>query len=129
MLDTNIVSNVLRYPEGKAAARIRKYAKSELCVSVVVVGELRFGAEKVGSARLMEQIEGALDLLDVIAFAPPVDHAYARLRCHLESRGTPISPNDLFIASHALALDLPLITANTREFSRVPDLRLENWLD
>lgn len=59
----------------------------------------------------------------------PVAHAFAEIRAHLEYSGTPIGPYEMLIAAHALALDLPLVTANIGEFSRVPDLRLENWLD
>jgi len=58
----------------------------------------------------------------------PVDRRYAELRHHLTRQGTLIGPNHLLIAAHALAADLTLVTANTREFERVPSLRIENWL-
>ena len=67
--------------------------------------------------------------MSIVPFAEPADQVYAELRAHLERAGTPIGPHDLLIAAHALALDLTLVTDNLREFSRVPDLRVENWLD
>jgi Predicted nucleic acid-binding protein, contains PIN domain len=67
--------------------------------------------------------------MTVLALDAPVDAAYADIRAYLERQGTPIGANDLLIAAHALALHLPLATDNIREFSRVPGLRVENWLD
>lgn len=90
--------------------------------------ELRFGAVKSGSVRLVQQLERILEILPILALDPPIDQYYASIRHHLEQAGTLIGPNDLLIAAHALALNLTLITANTREFGRVPDLRLDNWL-
>ena len=66
--------------------------------------------------------------MDVIALEPPVDAVYGELRSWLEKAGRPIGGNDLFIAAQALALGLTLVTGNEREFSRVKDLPLENWL-
>ena len=90
--------------------------------------ELRFGAVKSGSSRLIQQLERILEVLPVLPLEPPADQHYAAIRTHLEQAGTSIDPNDLLIAAHALALDLTLVTANTREFERVPNLSLENWL-
>jgi tRNA(fMet)-specific endonuclease VapC len=129
MFDTNIVSHIVRYPQGVVASRLRARGERLYCVSVIVAAELRFGIAKLGSERLGNQVENALATLDILPFDVPCDSVYAQIRTYLESRGTIISPNDLFIAAHALALDLTLVTANTREFSRVPNLRLENWLD
>lgn len=129
MLDTNIVSNALRFPNGNAAARMTEPDQEPICVSVVVAAELYFGARKVRSDKLFGQIAGILRTIDVLPIDEPVAHAFAEIRAHLEYRGTPIGPYDMLIAAHAPALDLPLVTANFGEFSRVPDLRLENWLD
>ncbi len=128
MLDTNIVSEVMRRPDGPAGTRF-KASRERLAVSVLVAAELRFGALKSQSDQLTRRVESILGVLPVLAFDAPADRAYARIRAELEARGTPIGGNDLLIAAHALALDLPLVTANLGEFSRVPDLRLENWLD
>jgi tRNA(fMet)-specific endonuclease VapC len=119
----------MREPRGAVGRAIGERAGGEASISVVTLAELRYGIDKVGSSRLRESLEEVLDYLPVHMFASPADAHYARLRVHLERVGTPIGPNDLFIAAHALALDLTLVTANVREFSRVPNLRVENWLD
>ena len=129
MLDTNIVSHFMRYPHGSVAQHIRDTGDAGLCVSILVVAELRFGIAKVASTKLAHQVDFALATLDILPFDAPADQCFAEIRVELERRGTPIGPMDLLIAADALSLDLPLITANFREFSRVPDLRLENWLD
>lgn len=129
MLDTNVVSHVLRHPDGPAARRFRLFGRGELCVSVIVAMELRFGAAKLGSPRLTAQIETAASLYDVLALDASAVDIYAALRTTLERAGTPIGPLDTLIAAHALALDLTLVTANVGEFSRVPNLKIENWLD
>lgn len=124
-----MVSHFMRYPDGVVGQRLRQYAVSATGVSVIVVSELRYGVARVNSPRLLRQVEWALSKVTPLPLDEPVAHAYAHLRTDLERRGTPIGPNDSFIAAHALALDLPLITDNIREFSRVPNLRVENWLD
>jgi len=129
MLDTNIVSNALRYPLGSAAQRMTLPGQPPVCVSSIVAAELHFGARKVRSERLSEQVSGILRTIDVLPFEASAAAAYAELRTQLEGLGTPIGPLDMLIAAHALALDLPLVTDNVREFSRVPNLRVENWLD
>jgi tRNA(fMet)-specific endonuclease VapC len=128
LLDTNILSNVIRDPRGGVAGRVKRAAADENCTSIIVAAELRFGAVKSGSQRLSTRVAELLDRLDVMPFDAPADFAYAELRVRLERAGTPIGANDLWIAAHVLALDLTLVTDNEREFSRVPDLRIENWL-
>lgn len=78
--------------------------------------------------QLYERVGLLLSALEILPLEPPVDQRYAEVRHHLATQGTPIGPNDLLIAAHALAADLILVTANTREFERVPSLRVENWL-
>lgn len=101
---------------------------SAICISLVVLAELRFGFAKKMSFRLMSRLESLLDELAVQAWAEPADRQYAEVRAALERAGTPIGANDLLIAAHALALDCILVTDNEREFSRVHGLRVENWL-
>ena len=128
LLDTNILSNLIHNPKGRVAERLAKTDQGAACTSIIVAAELRFGAVKRGSPRLSTRVKELLDTLDVVGFEVPADVVYAELRAGLERRGGPIGGNDLLIAAHALALDLTLVTANEREFSRVPDLRIENWL-
>ena len=128
MLDTNIVSDLVRHPQGRIAEHIRKVGEAQVCTSIIVAAELRYGATKKGSQRLTAQLETVLGGLDVLPFEAPADAAYGLIRTRLEQAGTPIGGNDLLIAAQALALGLTMVTENEREFSRVPGLSVENWL-
>ena len=128
MLDTNIVSDLLRNPAGKVAARLRAVGDEGLAVSIVTAAELRFGAAKSGSPRLLARVEAALEALDVLPFDVPGDAEYATLRVELEAAGQPIGPNDLLIAAHARSLGTVMVTGNVAEFGRVRGLVVENWL-
>ena len=128
LLDTNIVSDLIRHPQGPVARRIASKGEDTACTSIVVAAELRYGAEKAGSMRLAERVNLILSVLEVLPLETPSDFHYREIRYHLTQHGTPIGPNDLLIAAHARALDLTVVTDNVREFSRVPDLRVENWL-
>ena len=128
LLDTNIVSDLVRNPQGKAAAQIAAIDERRICTSIIVAAELHYGAMRRGSARLTAQLETVLGALDVLPFETPAELIYGDLRCRLEAAGTPIGANDLLIAAHAMAVDRILVTDNVREFSRVADLKLENWL-
>ena len=129
MLDTNIVSDLVRNPAGKVARKLRDVGEEAICVSIIVAAELRFGVMKNGSPGLKRKIEGILARVAIVPLEAPADVEYAMIRQSLEARGAPIGPNDFLIAAHALALGLPLVTSNTREFSRVSGLALENWLE
>jgi len=128
LLDTNILSDLVRNPQGIVAAQITKAGENTVCTSIIVAAELRYGAIKSNSAKLAERIDLILSALEILPLEAPADHQYASLRQHLTRQGTPIGPNDLLIAAHALAHDLTVITANVGEFSRVPGLKVENWL-
>lgn len=128
MLDTNIISDIIRNPFGPAARRIEEVGPRDICTSIVVAAELRYGCAKKGSARLLEKVEGVLGTIPVLPLDVPVDTGYGVIRAELEMAGQIIGLNDLLIAAHAQALDLTLVTDNTREFSRVRGLDVENWL-
>lgn len=127
-LDTNIVSDLVRNPQGPIAEHIRRVGESAVCASVVVAAELRYRAEKKGSARLSAQLEAVLGALAILPFEPPADAAYGRIRARLERAGRPIGGNDLLIAAQAVALGLTIVTDNEREFARVEGLNTQNWL-
>ena len=110
------------------AAQISKAGEDTVCTSIIVAAELRYGSVKSNSAKLAEHIDLILSALEILPLETPVDHEYALLRHHLTRQGTPIGPNDLLIAAHALAYDLIVVTANVGEFSRIPKLKVENWL-
>lgn len=129
LLDTNILSSLVRDPHGSVARRIAGVGEQMVATSIVCAAELRFGARKKGSARLTAQVEAILDILPVLALEPPADARYAELRTDLERRGTPIGGNDMLIAAHALTIDAILVTDNVREFARVASLKVENWLE
>ena len=128
LLDTNIVSDLVRYPHGRISDRIKRVGEQQVCTSIIVAAEMRYGAEKRGSLRLTRQLEAVLSALDVLTLEAPVDAVYGKLRARLERAGQPIGGNDLLIAAHALALEHTLVTDNEREFSRIKGLTIENWL-
>jgi tRNA(fMet)-specific endonuclease VapC len=129
LLDTNILSDLVRHPQGRIAGCIAQVGERAVCTSMIVASELRFGAAKRNAPRLTAQVDAILAVVDVRPFDTPADHEYAKLRFHLEQAGTLIGPNDMLIAAHALATESVLVTANTSEFSRVPGLGVENWLE
>ena len=128
LLDTNIVSELIRNPQGSVTERVREAGESQVATSIIVAAELRYGAAKKGSARLTAQIEAVLGALEVLPFEEPADRVYGVLRAGLEQKGQPIGGNDLLIAAQALSLGFTLVTANEREFSKIEDLPCENWL-
>ena len=129
LLDTNILCDLIRHPQGTVASRIATAGEDTVCTSIVVAAELRFGAIKSGSEKLEQTVDLILSAMEILPLEPPADRHYGELRHHLSHQGMPIGPNDLLIAAHTLAMDLTLVTANTREFSRLPGLKLENWLE
>ncbi|HUJ04129.1 MAG TPA: type II toxin-antitoxin system VapC family toxin [Rhizomicrobium sp.] len=128
LLDANILSALLRNPFGPIEKQIRFHGIDAVCTSIIAASELRFGAYKIGSARLTSEVEHLFERLPVIPFDVPADKHYAELRASLERAGTPIGANDMLIAAHALALGYTLVTNNDREFARVKSLKVENWL-
>ena len=127
MLDTNVVSILIRHPDGALAARVAALPQGSYAISVIVAGELRYGGARRNSARLSRQVDAVLGALDVRPLAEPADHLYGRIRSEMEETGLPIGPNDLLIAAHARALGATLVTRNVREFRRVPGLPVEDW--
>ena len=131
LFDTNILSDMMRDPNGVASQRFQQIAKStpdiRLCTSVVVQCELLFGLRRRTNPRWQTHYEKVLESVEILPLSSTVVPSYASLRSRLEAAGTPIGANDLLIAAHALALDATLVSADA-EFLRVPDLQLENWL-
>jgi tRNA(fMet)-specific endonuclease VapC len=128
LLDTNTLSEFIRYPGGLVNKRLAVVGEAAVCTSIVVACELRFGAKKKGSSRLEERVDEVLASLEVLPLDKESDRHYAEIRTHLSRQGRPIGSNDLLIAAHTLALDLILVTGNVDEFARVPGLSIENWL-
>lgn len=128
LLDTNVISELVRHPKGRVSEHIREIGERNICTSIIVAAELRFGAVRRASARLSAQLDAVLGTIAVLAFEAPADVIYGKLRADLERIGRPIGANDLLIASHAVALGHTLVTDNEREFSRIEGLSLQNWL-
>ena len=127
MLDTNVVSDLVRRPDGEIARRAAALEPGSMAVSIVVACELRYGAERRGSRRLSRQLEAVLSAIETLPLAEPADRHYGMIRAELERVGRPIGHNDLLIAAHARALGATLVTRNVREFNRVSGLTVEDW--
>jgi tRNA(fMet)-specific endonuclease VapC len=128
MLDTNIISDLIRNPQGKAAKRIAKVGEGNVCTSIIVAAELRYGCAKSGSKRLLTAVEDLLGEINVLPFDVPADAEYGGIRAQLEAAGPPIGGNDLLIAAHACAIAATIVTANADEFKNIRGLNVENWL-
>lgn len=128
MLDTNIMSDLIRNPQGRAAKRIAEVGEDKICTSIIVAAELRYGCAKSGSKRLINAVEDLLGEISVLPFDVPADAEYGAIRSELEAGGTLIGSNDLLIAAHAHAIGATIVTANADEFKRVRGLKVENWL-
>ncbi len=128
MLDTNVISDLIKNPQGKAARRIARVGEDSICTSIIVAAELRYGCAKSGSKRLLKAVEGLLAEIDVLPMDVPTDAEYGGIRAELEAAGKPIGGNDLLIAAHAYATGATVVTANAAEFKRIRGLKVENWL-
>ena len=128
LLDTNIVSDLVKNPGGRAASRMAGIGDRSVTTNVIVAGEIRFGLLKKGSASLTERVEAVLRGIEILPLPPEVAATYGAIRLSLRSRGLPIGENDLWIAAQAQHLGAVLVTDNEREFRRVEGLAVENWL-
>jgi tRNA(fMet)-specific endonuclease VapC len=126
LLDANIISHAVRDPRGDLAARIASTAEDQICTSIVVVGELRYGLRKKNSAKLTASVEAVLSGLTIEPLAEPAADIYAGIVAKLEAEGRMIGANDLWIAAHALALECTLVT-DDGDFHRIAGLPVDNW--
>jgi tRNA(fMet)-specific endonuclease VapC len=126
MLDTDTVSFALR-GMGQVATRLGRCKRSELCLSAVTVAELRFGAAKRGSRKIHRAIDAFLSGVDVLPFDQLAADRFGVVAATLANEGVPIGHMDALIAAHALSTGATLVTNNSRHFSKVGGLRLENW--
>jgi len=128
LLDTNILSELIKQPASSLAKRISNLHYDEFCTSVLVACELRYGVQKKGSQKLSKKVGLLLERVNILSLEVDVSLHYGNIRAVLEKQGQQIGGNDLLIAAHALSLNAILVTANTREFERVPGLKVENWM-
>ncbi|GMA13781.1 type II toxin-antitoxin system tRNA(fMet)-specific endonuclease VapC [Deinococcus metallilatus] len=127
LLDTNICIYIMNKRPPHVAERFAQYPPDAIGLSSVTLAELSYGVEKSCSSRNQLVLQGFIAPLEVVPFGPEAAWRYGEVRSALERRGVPIGALDTLIAAHALALDLTLVTHNTREFERVVGLRVENW--
>jgi tRNA(fMet)-specific endonuclease VapC len=127
LLDTNALSSLVHRPSGAVGQRILALPKGAVVTSPIVLCEVQFGLEKRNSAVLNERVRQMLNVVEVLPISAAFPDIYGKLRATLETTGKPIGAMDLLIAAHALSEGATLVTANVREFSRVPGLAVENW--
>ena len=127
LLDTDTVGFALR-GQGNVGARLREHKPSDVSISSITVAELRYGADRKGSRKLHALIDTFTGAVEVAAFDEHAARELGRIGSILADRGTPIGEFDVLIAAHAVALRYTLVTNNTRHFSKVPGLGVENWL-
>lgn len=128
LLDTNICIYIQRQRPPEVLAHFKKLKPGEAMISVITWGELLYGAEK--STRRPDALDTLREfaaLIPVAQMTEDVGRSYGMIRAGLESKGLPIGNNDLWIAAHAKALGLPLVTNNEKEFCRIPGLKVLNW--
>jgi len=128
LLDTNVLADLIKNPAGRIWARIAELGEANVCTSIIVACELRFGARKKNAPLLTARIERLLQAIEVLSLDGDVDRAYAEVRTMLEAAGRPSGANDLLIAAHAVNEDCILVTDNVSEFVNVRGLVVENWL-
>lgn len=130
LLDTNIVIYLAKGRPGSVRERLARHASQDIAISVITLGELRFGAEKSQSR---EQALAVIDTLgqrmQVLEMPDSAAAHYGQIRAELQRKGQVIGNNDVWLAAHARAEGLILVTNNEREFVRVPELVVENWVD
>ena len=127
LLDTNVVSELMKDPAGRIAKRLEQVGAEAVATNVIVVAEVEYGIEKKQSRRLRAQFDRIKPSLAVLPLEGPVDIHYAAVRLETERRGLAIGQNDLWIAAHSLAIDAVVVT-DDRAFLDVPGLKVENWL-
>lgn len=129
LLDTNICIYIAKGQPVAVRERLARHALQELALSVITVGELRFGAEKSQAReRALSTIEQLVQMIPPHPLPQAAAEHYGDIRATLQKQGLPIGNNDLWLAAHARAEDWILVTNNTREFTCVPGLQVENWV-
>jgi tRNA(fMet)-specific endonuclease VapC len=127
LLDTNVLSSIVRNPSGPAARKFAAMDAVALGTSIIAAAELRFGYTRVASRRLERDVEAVLGVIAIRDWSAPADFAYATIRTTLERSGVSVGQNDMLIAAHAVALGTTLVS-DDRIFSRIGQLKVENWL-
>jgi len=129
LIDTNICIYIAKNQPAQVMRRFEQLQSGDIVMSFVTHGELLFGAEKSQYKKsTIEKVQQLTEWIPVVFPNQETASHYGQIRAHLAQAGLPIGANDLWIAAHARSLDLILVSNNTREFERVPELKLENWV-
>lgn len=129
MLDTNIIAYARNQRPEEVLLRFRSYRPEDLCISAITMAELEYGVSNSSwPERNRLALLTFLSRIEILPFDASAAKEYGQIRYELKKKGQPIGANDLLIAAHAKSLALTLITNNTKEFSKVEGLNLENWL-
>lgn len=129
MLDTNICIYIIKKRPTSVLQRFEKLSVGSVCMSLVTFSELEYGASKSNnSTKAMNVLEELANYIPVVPMGTDVAKHYGDIRAVLEAKGTPIGNNDLWIAAHARSLGHTLVSNNIKEFKRVENLELENWV-
>lgn len=128
MLDTTIVLDLVRNPQGKVCDKVLELGSDAMCISIITAAELRYGCAKQRSGKLLRQVEAIMEGLDILPLQVPADAIYGKIRAELAAEVTAMSANDLLVAAHVTMLDAVLVTARPAKFLSISGLRLENWL-
>jgi len=128
LLDTNICIYIIKQQPAAVLQHFLEYEVGDIGISSITLAELRYGvAKSTHQDRNAKALDEFIIPLEVVPFDAEAAHLYGEIRATLERTGTPIGAMDLLIAAHALALGIPLVTNNTREFARIPELNIINW--
>lgn len=129
LLDTNICIYIAKQKPINVLHKFEQLSVGEVGMSTITYGELIYGAQKSQHSRkAMQILDELISVIPPIPVSTEVGHYYGEIRCKLERQGKPIGNNDLWIAAHAIVLELALVTNNVKEFERVPYLKIENWV-
>jgi tRNA(fMet)-specific endonuclease VapC len=129
MFDTNVCIDLIRRRSAKMLRKLKRMRPDDICVSSITLSELEYGVAKSAAPEKNRlALAEFMTPLAIAAYDDNVAPHYGRIRAELEARGTPIGPLDTMIAAHAVALGLTLVTNNEREFRRIAELTVENWV-
>lgn len=129
MLDTNICIYAIKNKPEQVLEKLKENLSNGICISAITLAELQHGVEKsMNPEKNSMALLQFLSILDILPFDDLAAVEYGKICAYLQKRGTPIGTMDMLIAAHAKTGNLIIVTNNVREFERVPDLKIENWL-
>jgi tRNA(fMet)-specific endonuclease VapC len=128
LLDTNIISDLMRNPRGEVARKIVEIGEKKIFTSVLAIGEVIYGIEKRRSEKHAVALKAIMPFMKPEPFESPADKHYAAIRLAIEAMGLPVGQLDMLLGAQALASDAVFVTANEKHFRHMPGLKIENWL-